>query len=222
MHSVLVVDNDQELRQHDCVVDRFVRLSRRRRRQPPKTRWSAMERDPSNIALCDACMADEDGVWLAWRMRERHPQTAVIVATALRDCESAVSNLRNDVVDYLLKPFDRDPAARSAVAGARLARRGRRGRRAARGAAGSAAHQAGGARRRAGRGADDAFRGARRPHHDAAVSRAGRPRAFTPRGAPDAGARRRAPRRRRRDAAAAWNMAPCCTTSASWTCRPQS
>jgi putative nucleotidyltransferase with HDIG domain len=47
-------------------------------------------------------------VWLAWRLRERHPQTAIILATALRDCETAVSSLRNDVVDYLLKPFDRD------------------------------------------------------------------------------------------------------------------
>jgi putative nucleotidyltransferase with HDIG domain len=66
-----------------------------------------MERSPSTIALCDACIADERGVWLAWRMRERHPKTAVILSTALRDCESAVSNLRNNVVDYLLKPFDR-------------------------------------------------------------------------------------------------------------------
>ena len=40
-------------------------------------------------------------------MRERHPETAIILSTALRDCETAVSRLRNNVVDYLLKPFDR-------------------------------------------------------------------------------------------------------------------
>jgi response regulator RpfG family c-di-GMP phosphodiesterase len=65
-----------------------------------------MEQDPSDIALCDANLAGNDGVWLAWRLRERYPRTAIILATALRDCETAVSSLRNDVVDYLLKPFD--------------------------------------------------------------------------------------------------------------------
>jgi putative nucleotidyltransferase with HDIG domain len=68
---------------------------------------AAMEREPSDIALCDVNMAGKDGVWLAWRIRERHPNTAIVLATALRDCETAVSHMRNDVVDYLLKPFDR-------------------------------------------------------------------------------------------------------------------
>ena len=67
----------------------------------------AMEKSPRDIALCDVSMAGADGVWLAWRLREHHPNTALIVATALRDCETAVSTLRNDVVDYLLKPFGR-------------------------------------------------------------------------------------------------------------------
>jgi putative nucleotidyltransferase with HDIG domain len=106
MHSVLVVDNDHALRK-DVVswVDSFG--YKVEEAATAEDALNAMEREPSSIALFDASMADKEGVWLAWRMRERHPQTAVILATALRDCESAVSNLRNDVVDYLLKPFDR-------------------------------------------------------------------------------------------------------------------
>ena len=69
---------------------------------------AAAETEAYDIALCDASVAGRDGVWLAWRLRERRPNTAIIVATAIRDCETAVSRLRNDVVDYLLKPFDRE------------------------------------------------------------------------------------------------------------------
>ena len=106
MHSVLVVDHDHALRN---TVASWVESFGYAAREAPTAEYAlaAMEKDPSTIALCDASVAGADGIWLAWRMRERHPKTAVILATALRDCESAVSNLRNDVVDYLLKPFDR-------------------------------------------------------------------------------------------------------------------
>jgi cyclic di-GMP phosphodiesterase len=105
-HSVLVVeDDDAQRRKIASWVDSFGYEVR----EVPcaEDALAAMGRQPSDIAVCDANMAGKDGVWLAWRMRERHPQTAIILATALRDCETAVSSLRNDVVDYLLKPFDR-------------------------------------------------------------------------------------------------------------------
>src|SRR5918996_1843705 len=106
MHSVLVVDTDHALRE---TVASWVDSFGYKVEEAPSAEdaLAAMEREPSSIALFDASMADKEGIWLAWRMRERHPQTAVILATALRDCETAVSSLRNDVVDYLLKPFDR-------------------------------------------------------------------------------------------------------------------
>jgi putative nucleotidyltransferase with HDIG domain len=106
MHSVLVVDGDHALRR---TVTSWIDSFGYGVREVPTAEdaLTAMEHEPSSIALCDACISDKDGVWLAWRMRERYPHTAVILATALRDCESAVSNLRNDVVDYLLKPYDR-------------------------------------------------------------------------------------------------------------------
>jgi putative nucleotidyltransferase with HDIG domain len=106
MHSVLVVDQDQPLRN---TLASWIESFGYDVQEAPTAEdaLSSMERNPSTITLCDACIADKRGVWLAWRMRERHPKTAVILSTALRDCESAVSNLRNNVVDYLLKPFDR-------------------------------------------------------------------------------------------------------------------
>jgi putative nucleotidyltransferase with HDIG domain len=58
------------------------------------------------IVLCDVNVPGGSGVWLAARIRDLLPQTAVIMATAARDIDTAVASLRNQVVDYLLKPFD--------------------------------------------------------------------------------------------------------------------
>ena len=105
MHSVLVVDHDPVLR---STVSEWIESSGYRVQQAESADHAleAMAEEPTDIALCDGSMAGKDGVWLAWRLRERHPATAIILSTALRDCETAVSSLRNDVVDYLLKPFD--------------------------------------------------------------------------------------------------------------------
>ncbi len=106
MHSVLLVDDDPSLlRTVASWIDSLgyaVQAS-----TDVDEALEIMDEAPSDIALCDVGMASRDGVWLAWQLRERHPHTAIIMATALRDSETAVSALRNDVVDYLLKPFDR-------------------------------------------------------------------------------------------------------------------
>ena len=69
---------------------------------------AALDDQASDIAICDVRLggARRNGVWLASQIRDRFPDTAVIMATAVRDVEIAVASLRNQVVDYLLKPFD--------------------------------------------------------------------------------------------------------------------
>lgn len=63
---------------------------------------------PPAVALCDIRMPGHDGLWLAERIRQRYPETAVIMATGVRDVGPAVESLRNGVIDYLTKPFGRD------------------------------------------------------------------------------------------------------------------
>lgn len=106
MHSVLVVDEDHALR---STVSSWIESSGFAVKEADcaEQALETMKRTPTEIALCDVSLASQDGVWLAWQLRTQYPQTAIIMATALRDCETAVSSLRNDVVDYLLKPFDR-------------------------------------------------------------------------------------------------------------------
>ena len=63
---------------------------------------------PPAVALCDIRMPGEDGLWLANQIRHTAPETAVIMATGVQDVGSAVTSLRQGVVDYLTKPFGRD------------------------------------------------------------------------------------------------------------------
>jgi putative nucleotidyltransferase with HDIG domain len=105
MHSVLVVDDDGSLR--SMLTAWVSRLGY----SPVEadSAESALERldeAPVDIAVCDVNMPRRNGVWLAAKIRQRFPTTAVIMATSVDDVDVAVSTLKNNVVDYLLKPFD--------------------------------------------------------------------------------------------------------------------
>jgi putative two-component system response regulator len=63
---------------------------------------------PPAVALCDVRMPGRDGLWLAHQIRHDAPETAVIMATGVPDVGSAVTSLRQGVIDYLTKPFGRD------------------------------------------------------------------------------------------------------------------
>jgi putative two-component system response regulator len=67
-----------------------------------------LETSAPAVALCDIRMPGHDGLWLAARIRQQYPETAVIMATGVRDVGPAVRTLRQGVIDYLTKPFDRD------------------------------------------------------------------------------------------------------------------
>jgi len=106
MHSVLVIDDEESLR---TVVRRWVDSAGFRAREADSAAEAlfAMEREVADIAVCDIAMAGRDGVWLASEIRRLYPHTAIIMATGQTDLDTVVASLRNDVVDYLLKPFDR-------------------------------------------------------------------------------------------------------------------
>src|SRR6188508_1575295 len=72
---------------------------------------------PPAVALCDVRMPGRDGLWLAHQIRHDAPETAVIMATGVLDVGSAVTSLRQGVIDYLTKPFGRDRLRESVVRG---------------------------------------------------------------------------------------------------------
>jgi putative nucleotidyltransferase with HDIG domain len=106
MHSVLVVDDDQALRR---VIRAWVESAgfSATEAEDADSALQLLEDEPVDIAVCDVNMPGWSGVWLAEQIRERFPRTAIVMATAARDVETAIASLRNQVVDYILKPFDR-------------------------------------------------------------------------------------------------------------------
>ncbi|RKX71203.1 two-component system response regulator [candidate division WOR-3 bacterium] len=65
-----------------------------------------MEASPYEIVLTDIRMAPMDGVELLKRMKEKWPETEVVMMTAYASVETAVEALRHGAFDYLIKPFD--------------------------------------------------------------------------------------------------------------------
>ena len=66
------------------------------------------ERCPAAVIMCDVRMPGHNGLWLAERLRDQYPDTAVIMITGAPDLDSAVMSLRNGVADYLSKPLSAD------------------------------------------------------------------------------------------------------------------
>jgi putative nucleotidyltransferase with HDIG domain len=105
MHSVLVVDDDTSLRPMLAAwVNRFGFCAMEA--DSAEAALAQLAHAPADIALCDVNMPGRDGVWLAGQIRERFPTTAIIMSTSVDDADVAVATLQNDVVDYLLKPYD--------------------------------------------------------------------------------------------------------------------
>jgi len=63
---------------------------------------------PATLLLSDLHMPELDGMGLLREVRERKPDTAVIMITAAADVASAVSALSVGAMDYLTKPFHLD------------------------------------------------------------------------------------------------------------------
>jgi putative two-component system response regulator len=80
---------------------------------------------PPAVALCDINLPGKNGFWLAEQLRTRHPETAVVITTAVHEFDAAVSGLQSGAIDYLVKPFARERVV-EAFGRAVLAHRSRR------------------------------------------------------------------------------------------------
>jgi len=106
-HSVLIVDDENSVRN---IMARWLEAGgfQVTTAGSAEEALGCLHESPPAVALCDIRMPGHDGVWLAERIREEFPETAVIMATGVQDVGPAVQTLRQGVIDYLTKPFGRD------------------------------------------------------------------------------------------------------------------
>ncbi len=66
---------------------------------------SLLDREKLELVLSDMRMPGMDGASLLRRIREQHPDVAVVMVTAVAEVEVAVSCLSAGAMDYITKPF---------------------------------------------------------------------------------------------------------------------
>jgi two-component system, NtrC family, response regulator AtoC len=71
----------------------------------------SLDRAPADLVVSDIRMAEVDGYVLAERMREKAPDTPIILVTAFGNVEGAVEAIRRGAFDYISKPYDVDAIA---------------------------------------------------------------------------------------------------------------
>lgn len=65
-----------------------------------------LEQIPFDLTICDIKMPGRNGLELLQEVREKYPDTAVIMATAVAELSPAIESLKMGAQDYLLKPFN--------------------------------------------------------------------------------------------------------------------
>ena len=70
--------------------------------------------DPPSLTITDIRMPGSDGSWLLGQLKERCPEMAVIMLTAVPEAKTAVECLNAGADDYLVKPIDMEELVRAA------------------------------------------------------------------------------------------------------------
>ncbi|MBI4697678.1 MAG: response regulator [Nitrospirae bacterium] len=70
--------------------------------------FNIMTQNPADLVVLDIMMPEINGIEAMKEIKQRHPDTEVILLTAFASIESARSAIRYGAFDYLTKPFDKD------------------------------------------------------------------------------------------------------------------
>ena len=110
MEPVLVVDDEPHVR---AIVGHWVQSFGYAAHEAPDadSALSILESATVSVALCDVRLPGHDGLWLTDQIRDRHPETAIILATGMDDGTVAKRGAELGAMDYLVKPFGGDRLA---------------------------------------------------------------------------------------------------------------
>ena len=115
MASVLIVDDDARIQE---LLLRWLQPAGHGLRfaEDANAALAAIADEQPAVVLCDIHMPGANGLWLADRVRSLAPATAIVLATGDQNVPPFES-LRQGVVAYVLKPFQRDQVLNAVGAG---------------------------------------------------------------------------------------------------------
>ena len=111
MAAILIVDDDEAVR--DTLYDLFSESHMCHVADTAEQAIKWLDQGAYDVVLTDISMPGLSGVELLGHVRQRQPDTPVIVISGITDQEHAKGLLRLGAFDYLLKPFRLEEVERS-------------------------------------------------------------------------------------------------------------
>jgi two-component system response regulator PilR (NtrC family) len=111
MSRVLVVDDDETIRDtlYELLSESYICQTA----ETAEKAFARMEADSYDVVLTDISMPGLSGLELLGHVRQKFPNTPVIVISGISDQEHAQGLIKLGAFDYLLKPFSLDEVEKS-------------------------------------------------------------------------------------------------------------
>ena len=103
MPHILVVDDDETIR--DTLYDLFSEEHDCQTAETAEQALARLEVDDYDVVLTDISMPGLSGLELLGHVRQKYPDTPVIIVSGIADQEHAQGLIRLGAFEYLLKPF---------------------------------------------------------------------------------------------------------------------
>lgn len=111
MPRVLVVDDDETIR--DTLYELLSEEYLCQTAETAESAFARLEADTYDVVLTDISMPGLSGLELLGQVRQRFPQTPVIIISGISDQEHAQGLIKLGAFDFLLKPFKLEVLERS-------------------------------------------------------------------------------------------------------------
>ena len=107
MANILIVDDEEKLR---ALLRRIISLEGYKVFDSPTLQYArqSLESHSIDIVLCDVKLPDGSGVDFAKEIKQKYPQTEVILLTAYGNIPDGVQAIKNGAFDYIVKGDDND------------------------------------------------------------------------------------------------------------------
>jgi putative two-component system response regulator len=110
--TILIVDDEKDVRRllHQMLKNEGYCC---KEAGSPDQAMDKMQAEPVDLMLLDIKMPGKSGMELLPEIKERYPDTAVIMVTVIHDIDTAIESIRQGACDYITKPLNWDVVVHS-------------------------------------------------------------------------------------------------------------